>query len=216
MRRYLPRALLLAVVLGCSLTSCGQTRSAEIASPRLAKVVHEVQSPHTNGVRPDRPKASRPTRSSPHAHRCRAVQVRLSVALSASAMSQPFDDISVTNSGATPCVLTGYPRIAVMGHRGWPGNPAPLVHVGICVHHGLYERVDPGSHRVVVPPQHRVFFSIGTADAYDGPLFTLTRLTVILPGTGSPKVLAITLFANGPPGRRIPVGLTAVDVSPHA
>jgi hypothetical protein len=89
------------------------------------------------------------------------------------------------------------------------------VAVDITVRHGIYERADPGRHRVVVPPQNQVFFSLGTADAYDGPLFTLTRLTVTLPGTRRPKVLPISLPANGPPGRAIPVGLTAVNDSPH-
>jgi hypothetical protein len=131
-------------------------------------------------------------------------------------MSQPFDDISITNSGARTCVLIGYPRIVVAGHRGFPDQPAPAVPVAITVRHRIYERVDPGPHQVLVPPRHHAFFSLGTADAYDGPLFTLTRLTVILPGTRSPKVVAVGLLANGPLGRKIPVGITAINRRPHA
>jgi hypothetical protein len=131
-------------------------------------------------------------------------------------MSQPFADISITNSGTSTCVLTGYPRIALAGHLGFPDQPAPAEPVGITVGHRIYERVDPGPHKALVPGHHHVFFSIGTADAYDGPLFTLTRLTVVLPGTKRPQVLPVSLLANGPPGRKIPVGLTALNDSPHA
>lgn len=213
MRRYALPVSLLALVLGASLTSCGATRSSEIASPQV-KVVRGIQPRHPQRAA-DRPKPS-PTTSSPAPlQRCKADKMRLSVALSGSTMSQPFDDISITNVGTRECVLTGYPQIAVAGHRGWPSQLAPSVPVGITVHHRIYERIDPGPHRVVVPPQHQVFFSIGTADAYDGPMFTLMRLTVILPGTRSPKVLPVSLLANGPPGRKIPVGLTAVNDSPH-
>jgi hypothetical protein len=147
--------------------------------------------------------------------RCRAEHLRLGVEFSDALMSQPFADISITNIGAQACLLIGYPRIAVAGHHGFPDQPAAAAPVAITVHHRIYERVDPGPHMLTVLPQHRVFFSIGTADAYDGPLFTLTRLTVILPGTRSPKLVPISLLANGPPGRKIPIGVTAMNGSPH-
>jgi hypothetical protein len=148
-------------------------------------------------------------------HRCQADRLRLAVELSGATMSQPFADISITNTGAQACVLIGYPRISVAGHHGFPDQPAPATPVAITVHHRIYERVDPGPHILTVLPQHRVFFSIGTADAYDGPLFTLTRLTVILPRTRSPKLLPISLLANGPPGTKIPVEITAINGAPH-
>lgn len=130
-------------------------------------------------------------------------------------MSQPFDDISITNSGARGCLLVGYPRIVAAGHRGFPDQSAPAVPVGIAVRHGIYERIDPGLHQVLVRPRHHAFFSIGTGDAYAGPLFTLTRLSVTLPGTRSPKVLTVSLLADGPLGRKVPVGVTAINRSPH-
>jgi hypothetical protein len=113
-------------------------------------------------------------------------------------------------------VLTGYPQIAVAGHRGWPSQGAPSAAVGITVRHGIIERGDHGPHRVVVPSGHQAYFSVGTADAHNGPLLTLTRLTVILPGTRIPEVLPVSLLANGPPGRKIPVGITAIHGPPRA
>ena len=212
MRRFAVQTPLLAVVLGCSLTSCGQTRSPETA----AVPTQVVRASHTGQPAAKRPERSQTTQRPEPPHRCQADQLQVTVVLSGAVMSQPFDDISITNSGARACVLSGYPRIAVAGHRGLSNQPAPAVPVAISVRHGIYERVDPGPHPVRVPPRHHVFFSVGTGDAYDGPTFTLTRLTVILPGTRSPHVLAVGLPANGPPGRRIPVGITAISRSPHA
>ncbi|MGH3599715.1 MAG: DUF4232 domain-containing protein [Pseudonocardiaceae bacterium] len=84
--------------------------------------------------------------------RCRAADVRMSVAKTAAVMSQPFSDISITNTRKHACVLIGYPGIAVAGHRGFPDQPAPAVPVGITVRHRIYERVDPGPHPVLVRP----------------------------------------------------------------
>jgi hypothetical protein len=132
-------------------------------------------------------------------------------------MSQPFSDIAVTNTAAASCVLRGYPRIQVWGHKGWQYSRTPTMRQGVLVHHGIYERVDQGPHRVVVRPHHEAFFSIGTGTAYQGGLhmLTLTRLSVILPGTHISKTLSIGLLATRPPGRRIPLGITAVTGAPH-
>src|SRR5262249_45624055 len=129
--------------------------------------------------------------------RCQADEIRLSVALTDSLMSQPFSDIALTNTGTTPCVLSGYPHLT--------SRPA------MAVHHGLYEREDPGPHAVLIRPNHDAFFSVGTAAAYQGgrhPI-TLRRLTVVLPGTHVAKTVTIHLLATRPPGTRIPVGITA-------
>lgn len=212
MRGYAVPVSLLALVLGCSLTACGEARSPVVAQPDAVPTT----SP-TSSTTPARPATPLTTPSTARPGQCHANQLRLAVALSASLMSQPFADISVTNTGARSCVLRGYPRITAAGHRGFGDQHAPAVPVAItvCHCHGLYERVDPGPHRVVVAPGHRVFFSVGTADAFDGPLVTLTRLTVVLPGTRSAKVVPVSLLANAPPGHRIGVGITAITTSPH-
>lgn len=215
MRRYAIKMSWLALMLGCSLTSCAQARSPEVASAPT-EGGHKNLVSHKGQSTGERRKPS-PTVPSPEPkRRCQANQLRLAVALSGSTMSQPFDDISITNSGARPCMLSGYPQIAAAGHRGFPDQPAPAVPVAIKVHHRIYERVDPGPHQILLRPRHHAFFSIGTGDAHDGPLFTLTRLTVILPGTRSPHILKVGLLANGPLGRMIPLGVTAINSSPHA
>jgi hypothetical protein len=90
--------------------------------------------------------------------------------------------------------------------------------LAITVHHGLYERTDPGPHRVLLRPHQDAFFSIGTATANQGGahLITLRRLTVVLPGTHVPKVLSINLPASRPAQGNITVGITAVTASPHS
>jgi hypothetical protein len=139
------------------------------------------------------------------------------VTITGAEMSQPFSDIAVTNTTAASCVLRGYPRIHVWGHQGWQHSRTPTVRLGILVNHGIYERVDQGPHRVEIRPHHEAFFSIGTATAYQGGLhiITLTRLAVVLPGTNVSKTLTISLPATRPPGRRIPLGITAVTDAFH-
>lgn len=142
---------------------------------------------------------------------CRANHLRLVVVLTGSTMSQPFADVAVTNTGATSCVLTGYPRIRAWGHRGWH-TTKPAIRLGILVHHGIYERIDRGPRPVILHSHRQAFFSVGTEAAYQGgshPII-LTRLRVTLPDTQSAKTLRIDLLATRPPGRRVPVGVTAV------
>ena len=75
----------------------------------------------------------------------------------------------------------------------------------------------PARTAVVVRPHHNAYFSIGTATAYQGGLhiIALTRLGVTLPGVPVTKALPISLNATRPPGRPIPIGITAVTLSPH-
>jgi hypothetical protein len=148
--------------------------------------------------------------------RCRASDVRLAVVDTEAVMSQPFSDISLTSDRATPCVLSGYPRIRVQGLLGDDRDEEPLP-LAISVHHGLYERADPGPHRVVLRPRGRLYFSIGTGTAYQGGLhpITLTRLVAVLPGTHLPMTVPIHLLATKPPDEKIPVGITAIAASRH-
>lgn len=145
-----------------------------------------------------------------------AGQTRLRVALIESAMSQPFADISITNHGTRACVLSGYPQITLTGRPGRSRKEVHAAPVEITVRHRIYERVDLGPHPIVVRPRQQVFFSIGTATAYDGPSVTLTRLTVVLPGTVSPTTIPLRLPASSPLGRKMPVGVTAIQRVPHA
>lgn len=206
MRRAAVPAPVLVVLLGGVLTSCAGAASSHVAPP-AETVIQTARSPQ---AQPKSPKPPRP-------RTCQADQVRIAVTLTGSTMSQPFSDIAVTNTGAASCVVRGYPRIQVWGHRGWQDSQAPTQHLGILVHHGLYERVDQGPHRVVVRPHHDAFFSIGTGTAYQGGLhiMTLTRLAVTPPGTHLSKTVSVSLLATRPPGQKIPVGITAITGSPH-
>jgi hypothetical protein len=149
--------------------------------------------------------------------RCRAADVRVSVAKTASVMSQPFSDIALTSNRTTTCAISGYPRIRARGFLGEDRHGEPLA-LAISVHHGMYERVDPGPRRAVLRPHHPLFFSVGTATAYQGGLhpIMLTQLIAVLPGTHVPITVPIDLLATKPQDRKIPVGITAITASPHA
>lgn len=199
-RRVAVSVPLLVFLLGGVLASCSETASHNDAPGNTA-----TPSAHT---------AQPALASSKHRPlpRCSADDVRITVALTGSAMSQPFSDIAITNTGSAPCLLRGYPRITVWGHPGFQSNKTPSTPLGIAVHHGLYERADRGPRRVVVPPRHEAYFSVGTVAAYQGGAhpITLTRLAVTLPGTDTAKTLAISLLATRPPGQHIPIGITAL------
>jgi hypothetical protein len=183
-------------------TGCSSRQTLDADGPRQTSPV--PTSSATSGISTQAPS------------RCRPDDVRMSVAKTASVMSQPFSDIALTNTGTTSCVLLGYPGIRVRGFRG-EDRRAGTVPLAISLHHGLYERTDPGPRRVVLRPEHKVFFSIGTATAFQGGLhlITLTQLIAVLPGTNVPATLSIDLLASSPPGKRIPVGITAITGSPH-
>jgi hypothetical protein len=116
MYRFAVPATLLTLVLGASLTSCGATRSPDAASPE-ANVAHATK-PRDPNRTTDHPKPPSRTPSPAAPHRCRAGKMRLAVAFSGSAMSQPFADISITNTATRACLLMGYPRIALEGLPG--------------------------------------------------------------------------------------------------
>lgn len=143
---------------------------------------------------------------------CRGSHTRIAVALTGSNMSQPFADIVVTNTGPVACVLRGYPRVRAWGHHGWNSDGLSSARLPIRVRHGIYERTDRGPRRIMIRPGQHVFFSVGTATAYQGGLhiITITRFAVTLPGTDRPKPLPIDMPATRPPRRKIPVGITAV------
>jgi Protein of unknown function (DUF4232) len=136
------------------------------------------------------------------------------VVLTASAMSQPFADISVTNSGTAACLLRGYARITAWGHVG---GGARATRLGILVHHGIYERADRGPRRVTLEPGEAGYLSVGTATAFQGgrhPI-AVTRLSVTLPDDAVARPLVIDLLASRQPGGRIPVGITAMRPAPR-
>ncbi len=190
--------------LAAATTGCSRSHTPEASGPSEGPAPSSSAS--TSAI---------PRRALTPLPRCRADDVGLSVAQTGSVASQPFSDIALTNTGTTPCALSGYPRIEA---RGVLGSRATTVPLAIAVHHGLYERTDPGPHRIALRPRHDAFFSIGTATAYQGGLhpITLRRLTVVLPGTQLRNLLSINLLSSRPVRGKIPVGITAVTASPHS
>jgi hypothetical protein len=139
--------------------------------------------------------------------RCRSAQLRARVALFGSEASQPFVTIALRNSSATACALRGYPEVSAFGHR--PGAPVSRLAIH-ARHESIYERRDPGPHRVRLGPGATASFNIGTATAYDGSLVTVTRLLIRPPGQAAGIPVHVGMYANGPRGRPIPVGVTAL------
>ncbi len=125
-------------------------------------------------------------------------------------MSQPFLVIALANRATKRCRLRGYPAIGAWGHRA----DQPVTRLTLAVRHGsIYQRQDPGAHRVVLGAHGAAWFSLGTATAYDGGRdpYLITRLTVTAPGAATPIPLRVNLLATAPAGAAIPVGVTAVE-----
>jgi hypothetical protein len=199
-RRASLAVTVMLLLLGSAATSCDETRS-----PPDGGHAPSASNPTTASS------PSREARTSPPPT-CHVAHTHLAVAWTASEMSQPFADIAITNTGATSCLLKGYPRIQAWGHAGWQ-NTARRVPLAIVIHHGsIYERTDHGPRPVILQPHRAAFFSVGTAAAYQGGLhpIIITRLSVTLPGTHTPHRLPIELLATRPPGGKIPVGITAI------
>jgi hypothetical protein len=141
---------------------------------------------------------------------CRSGDLAVRVAGSGAEMSQPFLVIVLVNRASTPCRLRGYPTLRAWGHRAArPVTPLPLV-----VRHGsIYQRQDPGPHRLELKTHEAASFSLGTATAYDGGKdpYLITRLAVTAPGAAAPARLRVDLPATAPAGAAIPVGVTAVE-----
>jgi hypothetical protein len=86
-----------------------------------------------------------------------------------------------------------------------------VARLAIRVDHGsIYERRDPGPHQVRLTPGATASFDLGTATAYDGPLLSVTRVLIRPPGQAAGIPVHVGMYANGPRGRPIPVGVTAL------
>lgn len=128
------------------------------------------------------------------------------VEVSESVMSQPFVDVALVNTGTAPCELSGYPDVAVWGHPvGEPGSPP----MAIAVNHLVYERPDPGPTRLLLDPGDAALFSLGTGTAYQGGLHPLVVTHVFVRLVSGTVPISVRMYATGPSGRPVPVGVTA-------
>jgi photosystem II stability/assembly factor-like uncharacterized protein len=161
-------------------------------------------------VHPDHPHNPAPHTTRTSAPTCRSPQLTARIATSGSVMSQPFATIALRNHSPNPCTLRGYPRLTVFGHRA----RGPVTRLPSHPRQGsIYERDDPGPHRLLLAPSQVATFSVGTATAFQGGLhmLTITRLAITPPGNTTPLTLHIQMYASHPPGAPIPVGITALQ-----
>ena len=124
---------------------------------------------------------------------------------SGAGMSQPYSQITVTNTSSTACALGGYPSITRMWTKS--GRKAITVKRG-----SLGNMTDPGASRFVLGPGGHAWFAIGAATAYDPPLVTFTRVAF---STSSGATVAASVIstmqlpATAPTGKPFPIGVTA-------
>jgi hypothetical protein len=137
---------------------------------------------------------------------CRASQLTASIARRGSTASAPFLIVTLRNSAAGPCTLSGYPGVAVY-------TAASTAPVPIAIQHGTYERPDPGPHMVQLPAGGLASFALGTSTAYSGGMnVTITKITIRLSDrdtTAVPVNIPGGLGATSNQSAPLPVGITA-------
>jgi photosystem II stability/assembly factor-like uncharacterized protein len=144
--------------------------------------------------------------------RCTSEQLHVWLRDAGSEMSQPYARIALRNIGSTACALRGYPRLAAWGVPVGDDDDDVATRLAIDVRRGaFYEARDRGPQRIGLRPGSRAVFSVGTGTAYSAHLMEVQRLDVGLPGTGGIFRVPLGLYATAPPGRRIPVSVTAID-----
>jgi photosystem II stability/assembly factor-like uncharacterized protein len=141
--------------------------------------------------------------------RCTSDQLRVWLRASGSNMSQPYARIGLQNVGTSACAVRGYPRIAAWGG---PIGSDQSEQLAIDVQRGAFmEARDRGPRRIGLRPGSRAVFSVGTGTAYSAHLMEIQSLTLTLPGVVGSLHVPLRVYATAPPGKRIPVFLTAVD-----
>ena len=141
---------------------------------------------------------------------CTGAQLSGKVSRTGSVASAPFAEIVLTNAGPGACKLSGYPQLTAWGPTGH-GASAPLKMV---LNRGsTYEIPDPGPTTVVIAPGRSAWFAIGTGTAYGGPIVVFDRVVIDTGSTAGGKAnqvnVALSMNANSPPGKAIPVTVTA-------
>jgi Protein of unknown function (DUF4232) len=124
--------------------------------------------------------------------------------------SQPYAEIVLTNGGPGSCRLSGYPGLTAWGSAG-RGPSAQLETV--LTKSSTYEVPDPGPTTVVIAAGGSAWFAVGTGTAYDGSSVSIDRVVVDVGSATGGKPghvnVALGMDANGPPGKAIPVTVTA-------
>lgn len=141
---------------------------------------------------------------------CTAAQLSGKVFRTGSVSSSPFAEIVLTNGGPGPCQLSGYPQLTAWGPTGH-GPSAPLNTV--LTRGSTYEVPDPGPTKVVIATGGSAWFAIGTGTAYGSPIVVFDQVVIDIGSTVGGKAnqvnVALSMDANSPPGKAIPVTVTA-------
>ncbi|MGD0393892.1 MAG: DUF4232 domain-containing protein [Acidimicrobiales bacterium] len=157
---------------------------------------------------PTIPTTTHPPDSSPVRNQatCQNAQLRARVTSGGSEASQPFVIIALTNNGPS-CSINGYPRIvSALGSVLSGGWVLPLP---IAVADGPdYEHPDPGPRPTVLRRGSAVSFALGTNTA-SGTVYTITALSVILPGDSSPLKVPVHTLASAFAGSPVKLAVTA-------
>ncbi len=130
---------------------------------------------------------------------------------SGAGMSQPYVQITLTNTSGVACALDGYPKIT----GAWTRTGRKAVKVS---NRNLQNIAGPAPHRFIVPAGGHAWFAIGTATAYDPPLVTFRRFAFATTAGSSllqRRTVAVQLQATAPSGKPFPVGVTAFAPGSH-
>ncbi len=174
-----------------------------------AVVVFANLSPRTvtTAVRP--PSSPSGALSSPIAD-CTGAQLSGKVSRGGSQSSQPFDEIVLTNGGPGPCQLSGYPQMTVWGSAGQ--GPSTQLET-VLTQGSTFEIPDPGPTKVVIAPGRSAWFAVGAGTAYGGPIVSIDRVVIDVGSEAGGKAghvdVTLGMGANGPPGKAIPITVTA-------
>lgn len=159
------------------------------------------------------PGAAAPGGVLPASAPCRGPQLRLAVEGTDAGAGNRMTTLAVTNAGAQPCSLTGYPTVALhdAGGRAVEGLRAET-------HPGAYLRAGQAPAPVELPPQGRAFFDISwNVVPHEGQGETacpaVARLQMTAPGDTSPVSVNQALT---PCGGRVRVGPFRAVAEPGA
>jgi hypothetical protein len=129
----------------------------------------------------------------------------------------PFLALILTNISTSPCVLDGYPGVAMIGNTiartGAPTEPSHRLPDD--VEHGIYARPDPGPRRVDLLPGQSAMFYVSTDIGTGAHIVVIHQIQVtLLPGGTSltTTLSGFNLAADVEPGQRVRVGITAIQI----
>jgi hypothetical protein len=141
---------------------------------------------------------------------CTDAQLSGKVSRGGSQSSQPFEEIVLTNGGPDPCQLSGYPQLTAWGSTG-KGPSAQLDTV--LTQGSTFEIPDPGPTKVALAPGGSAWFAVGAGTANGGPIVSIDRVVIDVGSAAGGKAghvnVTLGMGANGPPGRAIPITVTA-------